>query len=76
MIKPGFLHNGRRIFYMEPRGKDISFERWRITLYYAVNYAETHFLPTQEDYDSFTKKYADNCYENFEDFRNKLQEAL
>ena len=75
VLKPGFLHNGRRIFFMEPRGKDISYERWRVTLYYARNFAETHFLPSHEEYDSFLQKHVGVCYERFDYFLRDLKQG-
>lgn len=58
-IKPqGFDYNGMRIYFIDPHGKDISFNRWRAILYYAQNYAETVFFPSQKEYDEFLASQA------------------
>jgi len=73
MQYPGFLHNGQRIFYIDAEGKDISFSRWRVSLYYAVHLAKTYFLPTQAAYDAFLEIHASECYPDYTDFRNDFE---
>ncbi len=51
------------VFYLDPQGKDISFERWRITLYYAPNFAKTHFEPNEEAYNMFLAEHKEGCYD-------------
>jgi hypothetical protein len=69
MIKTeGYKHNQRIIFFIDPRGKDISFGRWRVHLYYHPNYAETFFLNSQEEYEKYLSKHEPLCYESYEKF--------
>ncbi len=70
-IKTGFLFEDKQIYFMEGRGKDISFSRWRVTLYYAPNFALTHFLPTQSEYDNFLAQHQPLCYHDYDAFRRK-----
>ena len=65
----GFMYNGRRIFYIDPQGKDVSFERWRLDGYYAPQYAKTIFFSTEEEYLDFQREKAPHCYADFEMFR-------
>jgi hypothetical protein len=73
MKKTGFKHNGRTIFYMDQKGKDISFERWRVCLYYAPHYAATHFEPTAEAYNKFISGNVLNTYEDYGQFRTDAE---
>jgi hypothetical protein len=70
----GFIFNDggkkRRIYFIDPQGKDVSFDRWRVTLYYDGNFAATHFLHSETEYNSFLKRNSPNCYANYDDFRN------
>ena len=67
--KRGFSFEGKQIYFMEGRGKDISFDRWRVTLYYEPNFALTHFLPSQEEYDSFIEEHQPFCYDDYNIFK-------
>ena len=67
--KPGFAFEGKQIYFIEGRGKDISFDRWRVTLYYAPNFALTHFLPTQKEYDDFMREHQPLCYEDYNNYK-------
>jgi len=69
IVPIGFIHEGRRVYYMDGRGKDISFPRWRATLYYEGHLAMTHFLSSQADYDSFLSIHAKYCYSSYDEFR-------
>lgn len=65
----------RRISFMEPMGKDISFERWRITLYYHRHFAATAFFDNAVEYEAFIKKHAAECYEDYSQFVSKIEGA-
>ena len=69
MNKPGFAHNGRVIYFIDGHGKDASFERWRAILYYATNYAETHFLDSEAEYTRFIEDRSGFTYHSYEGFR-------
>jgi hypothetical protein len=76
MTKPtGFIYTGefnpnepRNVLFMECKGKDISFPRWRIALYYAAHLAETHFSYSEADYNAFIAKHAPFCFSDFTEF--------
>lgn len=79
-VPPGFEFtdefndkNTQQIYFIEAKGKDISFDRWRFTLYYARNYAMTHFEPSQAAADAFMAKYAPLCYSDYTGFANSEQ---
>jgi len=65
----GFYHEGRHIFFMEKKGKDVSFPRWRLTCYYEAHLASTVFFDSEEEYDAFIEKHSSKCYEEYTDFR-------
>jgi hypothetical protein len=69
-MKPGFIsREGNRIYFIEPKGKDAMFERWRVTLYYAPNLAETQFFPSQAEYDAFLARHQPLTYSTYQDFK-------
>jgi hypothetical protein len=68
MKKKGFKHSGRTIYYIDGHGKDASFERWRVTLYYAPHYAETHFLQNEAEYNAFIANRLQHTYADFSEF--------
>ena len=61
----GFKHENRIIKFIEPKGKDISFPRWRVCLYYAPNFALTHFESTEADYNKFLADHAGECFTDY-----------
>jgi len=69
ITKKGFNHDGETIYFMEPKGKDISFNRWRITLYYAPHLAKTHFEYSEQAYNHFLKSHSDFVYDRYMDYR-------
>jgi hypothetical protein len=64
--KYGFWHDGQLIVYLEPKGKDISFQRWRITGYYRPNFAITIFCQSETEYNQFLKSHINDCYDTYE----------
>jgi len=54
-------------FFIDARGKDISFDRWRISLYYHRSFAETLFFQTEDDYRAFIAKH-NNGYTTYKKF--------
>jgi len=67
--KQGFKFEGKRIYYIDAQGKDISFDRWRVSLYYAPHLAATHFLSSQAEYDRFLEDHRPDTFSEYEDFR-------
>jgi hypothetical protein len=69
MDKPtGFNYNGKRIYFLDSHGKDISFPRWRVILFYARNFGETVFFPSQKEHDDFITSQHQYCYDTYEAF--------
>ena len=66
----GFTQEKRRIYFMGPKGKDISVQRWRICLYYAPNFALTHFADSQKAYDTFLANHQPSCFADYETFHD------
>ena len=48
-----YLEPDLQIYYVEPKGKDVSFNRWRVCLYYKRGFAKTVFFNSQAKYDEF-----------------------
>ena len=75
MNKSGFLYSDegkrRRIYFIEGRGKDISYERWRVTLYYEPNFAMTAFFDSAEAYERFVKAHAPQCFDDYVEFQRE-----
>ena len=69
-MKTGFMHGGKRIYFIEAKGKDVSFERWRATLYYAPGFALTYFAQSQAEYDKFLALHNKDCYADYEEYKN------
>ena len=69
MKNPGFFFDGRKIYFIDPHGKDISFERWRVCLYYDRNHASTAFFDTEEEYTKFLSEHMSKCYSDFLEFQ-------
>jgi Fe2+ or Zn2+ uptake regulation protein len=67
--RKGFLYNSHRIYFMECKGKDVSFDRWRIAGYYAGHFAETVFLNSETEYNEFIKNHKAACYSDYSEFR-------
>lgn len=72
MEKPtGFLHkdqfseNTQRVYFMEYKGKDISFDRWRFDLYYAPNFAMTHFEYSENAAMEFLNNHKAECFSDY-----------
>ena len=59
----------RKIYFIEPKGKDVSFPRWRICLYYAAGFALTYFAGSEHEYDKFIEKNAAHCFSDYEEFK-------
>ena len=68
MERKGFRFEGKRIYFMDGRGKDISFERWRVSLYYEPHKAATHFLTSQAEYDTFLTTHRPVCYQDYQEY--------
>ena len=68
-MKKGFGYKGKMIYYIDRLGKDISFERWRLDLYYDRNHAKTVFFSSEKEYNDFIEKNSYNCYEDFITFK-------
>lgn len=76
MKYPGLrLPSGHRAYFLEGHGKDISFDRWRVSAYYAPNLAETLFFPSDDDYQRFLRDAEGRVYTDFGDYRIDSFEA-
>ena len=78
-MKTGFLQVDRyspftiqRVFYMECKGRDISFPRWRIDLYYDLHLAMTHFEENETDYLAFIERHKEQCFDDYTAYKNYL----
>lgn len=69
-IPVGFPYEGETIFFVEGKGKDISFDRWRACLYYAPHLAKTAFFETQSSYADFMAEASKHTFELYEDYLN------
>ena len=65
----GFNYGGNHIFFVEAKGKDVSFNRWRMCLYYAPCLALTEFFETQEGYDAFLDEAAKHTFPSYAEYR-------
>jgi hypothetical protein len=78
MTKKGFIRidkgEERRIYYIEKRGKDSSFQRWRATLYYAPNFAVTAFFDSESEYSRYCSIWEKFCFSDFEQFKKEWAE--
>lgn len=54
-------------FYLDPMGKDESYERWRVKFYYHRSYADTLFFGSVHAYNMFLEEY-NNGYNNYFEF--------
>ena len=68
-----FLEEGK--FYLDPRGKDVSFPRWRLLVYYHRSYAETFFFDSEELYNEYIQAH-DNGYNNYYEFAHACNYKL
>ena len=64
----GDSQTNRRIYYIEEKGKDTGFERWRLELYYQPNFACTCFCNSLEAYEEFLKKYKQDCFPDYVEY--------
>jgi len=67
--REGFNWGGKHIFFVEAKGKDVSFNRWRMCLYYAPCLALTEFFETQEGYDAFLDEAAKHTFPSYAEYR-------
>jgi hypothetical protein len=67
--RAGFNYGGQPIFFTEGKGKDVSFNRWRVCLYFAPCFALTEFFDTQEAYDAFLVEAAKHTFPTYAEYR-------
>ena len=67
---------GKIIRYVDYKGKDISFDRWRFDLYYMPHLAETHFENSEADALAFLEKIKGKVYEDYDAFRGDFSNVL
>ena len=67
----GFDYHGKRIMFVDPRGKDPrpDMDRWRMSLYYGTHYARTHFCYSQAEYDAALAAWLPVCWGSYEEWR-------
>lgn len=75
-IPPGFMSDGMRIRFIEPKGKDASFNRWRAAVYYMPNYAETKFFYTELEYEIFLASKMPKCFATYAEFVRAYELSL
>jgi hypothetical protein len=70
-------HDGEtlRVFFIEDHGKDAGHPRYRLTMYYAPNFARTHFSETAAEHGALISKLAPFCYQDYEKFRGGFAET-
>ena len=68
--KQGFVFGDHRIYFTEGKGKDISFDRWRMCLYYEPHLALTEFFRTEKAYNEFLANSKKCSYESYAEFRS------
>lgn len=73
-IPEGFNYGGKQIYFVEPHGKDISFPRYRASLYYDGCLAMTEFFHTQEAYEAFMAEAKKHTFAEYADFREFADE--
>ena len=65
--------------FMELKGKDVGFGRYRIECYYNDGHARTTFTYTAKDYYSFIASHITDCYETWDEFirrKTEVQQAI
>lgn len=68
-IPAGFTFEGKQIFFVEPRDKDIGFPRWRANLYYGPHLALTAFFASEAAYIAFLFEAAKHTFPTYADYR-------
>ena len=71
----GFNFGGKQIFFVEAKGRDISFERWRVCLYYAPCMALTEFFATERAYNEFIAEARKHTFTEYSEYRKSVQAA-
>ena len=72
----GFLYDGETIFFIEEKGKDIGFPRWRACLYYEPNFAKTVFFESESAYNDFINAHSNDTYEDYSMWRSSRIPSL
>ncbi|MHB1098680.1 MAG: hypothetical protein ACYCZR_03920 [Burkholderiales bacterium] len=75
MTPPGFEYDGKTILFIDPQGKDASFERWRAILYYEPGFAKTTFFGTEFQYETFLAARQPLCYSTYAALCNQGTES-
>lgn len=65
----GYQHGDHLVMFIDVMGKDISFPRWRVNLYYASNLAETVFFNSEKEYVDYIDEFKSYVYQNYTDYR-------
>ena len=63
------------VMFMDLKGKDAGFNRYRIDCYYAGGRAFTHFEYTAKKYYQFVADRIAVCYETYDEFKARKTEA-
>jgi hypothetical protein len=71
----GFEFEGKRIYFIDARVKDISFNRWRVILFYHPYFGATHFLYSENEYNEFLAQYQPLCYQDGDEFKQAFKNA-
>lgn len=74
--KIGFSHEGKTVKFIDAKGRDISFYRWRVDLYYDAHLAITYFFDSEYRYTHFIKRREQFCFDNYDDFRATTEHGM
>ena len=66
----------RTIYYIDPKGKDACFDRWRAYLYYTLGYAETLLFGSEGEYRAFLERHKNDTYSTYEEFLKGTHESM
>lgn len=67
----GFEYHGKIIKYIDEKGKDPGFYRWRLDLYYEPHRAKTKFLHNELTYEIYLAKHRQLCFSSYDEFKKE-----
>lgn len=68
MLPKGFVYQGRKIYFIEQKGKDPASNRWRAELYYKPGFAITKLFDSVHANAVFLADHEDAVYTFYEEF--------
>ena len=82
MKKLGFTYTGEfqtnpvNVGYIEYKGKDISFDRWRFSLYYEPNMAALHFEHSEQAANEFLSKHQRETHADYTEWSTTYEKNV